>query len=237
MPVLSETGYSTSVVKPSGMACNCMRDEREVTSCCNKLPKCRKRRRSDPGAPNVGVIGLGYVGLPLAVDYAQVGFQITGIDLDETKTARINTGDSYVADASSSVLNALVENGRLRATTELSAISNFDTVDICVPAPLRKTKDPDMSFIVAACEEIARYLHTGMLVILESTTYRYCRRISIAYAGEVRPESRDGFFLCFSPERVDPGNQLFQTKNIPKVVGGTTSAACIELANFFIPGR
>ena len=119
----------------------------------------------------VGVVGLGYVGLPLAVEYAQAGYNVTGIDLSEGKVARINAGDSYIGDVPSSALEPLVGNGKLRATTDFSVIRDLDTVNICVPTPLRKTKDPDMSYIVAACEEIAKYFHPGMLVILESTTY------------------------------------------------------------------
>lgn len=182
---------------------------------------------------HVGVLGLGYVGLPLAVEYAQAGFQVTGIDLDGTKISRINAGDSYVGDVPSCTLKPLVEKGRLRATTDFSSILDFDTVNICVPTPLRKTKDPDMSYIVAACEEIARYLHTGMVVILESTTYPGTTDELVLPMLE-RSGLKVGrdFFLCFSPERVDPGNPMFQTKNIPKVVGGTTPA-CTELGKLF----
>src|ERR1700691_1393422 len=113
----------------------------------------------------VGVVGLGYVGLPLAVEYAQAGYEVTGIDLSERKAARINAGDSYIGDVPSSVVAPLVGSGKLRATTDFSVIRDLDTVNICVHTPLRKTKDPDMSYIVAACEEIARYFHKGILVI------------------------------------------------------------------------
>src|SRR4051794_13216851 len=119
----------------------------------------------------VGIVGLGYVGLPLAVEFAKAGFSVTGIDLVQSKVARINAGDSYVQDISPAVVQALVDGGKLRATTDFSAIAELDTINICVPTPLRKTKDPDMSYIVASCQEIARYLHPGMLAILESTTY------------------------------------------------------------------
>ena len=119
----------------------------------------------------VGVVGLGYVGLPLAVEYAQAGYHVTGIDLSSGKTARVNAADSYIGDVPSSAMEPLVANGKLRATTDFSVIRDLDTVNICVPTPLRKTKDPDMSYIVAACEEIAQYFHPGLLVILESTTY------------------------------------------------------------------
>jgi UDP-N-acetyl-D-glucosamine dehydrogenase len=114
---------------------------------------------------------LGYVGLPLAVEFAKAGFTVTGIDISEEKTSRVNAGDSYVGDIPSATLAPLVESGKLRATTDFSAVLELDTINICVPTPLRKTKDPDMSFIVSSCQEIARHFHAGMLVILESTTY------------------------------------------------------------------
>src|ERR1017187_1128036 len=119
----------------------------------------------------VGIVGLGYVGLPLAVEFAKAGFTVTGIDISEEKVRRVNAGDSYIADIPSSTLAPLVEAGKLRATADFSAVLELDTINICVPTPLRKTKDPDMSFIVSACAEIGRYFHAGMLVILESTTY------------------------------------------------------------------
>ena len=181
----------------------------------------------------VGVVGLGYVGLPLAVEYAQAGFHVVGIDLNQTKTERVNLGDSYIGDIPSSVLTPLVTSGLLRATTDFSAIRNFDTVNICVPTPLRKTKDPDMSYIVSACKEIAKYFHPGMLVILESTTYPGTTdELLLPMFEETGLKVGEDFFLCFSPERVDPGNEMFQTKNIPKVVGGTTPA-CTELGKLF----
>src|SRR6202162_857424 len=181
----------------------------------------------------VGVVGLGYVGLPLAVEFAKAGFSVTGIDLQESKVARVNLGDSYIQDISSADLNGHVESGRLRATTDFSAIAELDTVNICVPTPLRKTKDPDMSYIVSACQEIAKYLHPGMLVILESTTYPGTTD-ELVLPMLQRPDMRVGeeLFLCFSPERVDPGNPRFQTVNIPKVVGGVTPD-CTEMGRLF----
>jgi UDP-N-acetyl-D-glucosamine dehydrogenase len=182
---------------------------------------------------HVGVVGLGYVGLPLAVEYAEAGYQVTGIDLSESKTARVNAGDSYVGDVPSSTLKPLVDKGILKATTDFSVIRDFDTVDICVPTPLRKTKDPDMSYIVAACQEIVKYFHPGMLVILESTTYPGTTdELVLPMLEKSGLKVGTDFFLCFSPERVDPGNPRYQTKNIPKVVGGTT-AACTELGRLF----
>ena len=181
----------------------------------------------------VGVVGLGYVGLPLAVEYAEAGYSVIGIDLQPGKVDAINRGESYIQDVPSSAVAELAAAGKLSATTDFSVVGSLDTINICVPTPLRKTKDPDMSFIVSACEAIARYFHPGMLVILESTTYP-------GTTDElVRPMLEGGnlrvgedFFLCFSPERVDPGNPKFQTRNIPKVVGGTTPA-CTKIGTLF----
>lgn len=181
----------------------------------------------------VGIVGLGYVGLPLAVEFANAGFSVTGIDISATKTARVNAGDSYVGDVSNSVLAPLVESGKLRATSDFSAITELDTINICVPTPLRKTKDPDMSFIVSSCEEIARYFHSGLLVILESTTYPGTTdELVLPMLEKSGLKVGQDFFLCFSPERVDPGNPTYQTLNIPKVVGGVT-AACTEVGRLF----
>ncbi|HLY15598.1 MAG TPA: nucleotide sugar dehydrogenase [Bryobacteraceae bacterium] len=181
----------------------------------------------------VGIVGLGYVGLPLAVEFAKAGFHVTGIDVNSDKTQRVNDGDSYVGDISSSVLSPLVKNGKLRATTDFSAVKDLDTINICVPTPLRKTKDPDMSFIVSSCQEILNNLHEGMLIILESTTYPGTtdELLLPMFEKSGLQVGRD-FFLCFSPERVDPGNPKYQTANIPKVVGGTT-AACTEMGRLF----
>ncbi len=181
----------------------------------------------------VGVVGLGYVGLPLAVEYAAEGYQVVGIDLNQTKADRVNAGDSYIGDVPSGVMAPLVKAGLLTATTDFSVIADLDTINICVPTPLRKTKDPDMSYIVNACEEIAKYFHAGMLIILESTTYpgttdELVR--PILERGELK--AGEDFFLCFSPERVDPGNAKYQTRNIPKVVGGFTPA-CTEVGRVF----
>ncbi len=171
----------------------------------------------------MGIVGLGYVGLPLAVEFAKAGFEVTGIDLSESKVAKINAGESYIADIAEGVFEPLVKSGRITATTDFSVISELDTVNICVPTPLRKTKDPDMSYIVSACQQIAKYFHKGMLVILESTTYpgTTAEVVLPMLETEDLKVGRD-FFLCFSPERVDPGNQKYQTANIPKVVGGST---------------
>jgi UDP-N-acetyl-D-glucosamine dehydrogenase len=181
----------------------------------------------------VGIVGLGYVGLPLAVEFAKCGFNVTGIDIGREKVERMNAGDSYVIDIPSAVLGPLVKDGKLSATTDFAVLERLDTVNICVPTPLRKTKDPDMSYIDAACREIAKYLHPGMLIILESTTYPGTTDefiLPLLEQSGLRV-GRD-FFLCFSPERVDPGNPKFQTVNIPKVVGGITPA-CSEIGALF----
>src|SRR5579872_3692142 len=181
----------------------------------------------------VGIVGLGYVGLPLAVEFAKAGFSVTGIDLSDSKVERIAAGDSYVGDVPSSILNPLVESGKLTATTDFSVIRDMDTVNICVPTPLRKTKDPDMSYIVSACAEIAKHFHPGMLVILESTTYPGTTdEVVLPMLEEGGLKVGQDFFLCFSPERVDPGNAKYNTSNIPKVVGGTTPA-CSEMGRVF----
>jgi UDP-N-acetyl-D-glucosamine dehydrogenase len=181
----------------------------------------------------VGVVGLGYVGLPLAVEYARAGFTVTGIDLNPAKTDAVNAGDSYIGDIPSATLAPLVQSGKLRATTDFSAVLELDTINICVPTPLRKTKDPDMSFIVSSCGEIAKHFHAGTLVILESTTYPGTTdEVVLPMLAKSGLTVGQDFFLCFSPERVDPGNPRFQTANIPKVVGGVT-AACTEMGRLF----
>lgn len=182
----------------------------------------------------VGIIGLGYVGLPLAVEFAQAGFQVTGIDVQPSKIVQLNQGVSYVQDVPSHILQPLVEGGRLAATTDFSVIGELDTLNICVPTPLRKTKDPDMSYIVSACEDIARYLKPGTLVILESTTYPGTTdELVLPKLESTGLKVGKDFFLCFSPERVDPGNPNYQTKNIPKVVGGITPECTAVGALFY----
>ena len=181
----------------------------------------------------VGVVGLGYVGLPLAVEFAKAGFHVTGIDVLASKVDQINQGHSYIQDIHTEELRSLVDSKRLDATTDFSVIADLDTINIAVPTPLRKTKDPDMSFVVSACQEVAKYFRPGKLVILESTTYPGTTDELLLPMLE-RPGLRVGehFFLCFSPERVDPGNPNFQTLNIPKVVGGITPA-CTKMGALF----
>jgi len=178
----------------------------------------------------LAVIGLGYVGLPLVVEFARAGFHAVGVDVNADKVDRINRGESYIRDVPSDVLAAVVKSGHLSATTDFSVLADADTINICVPTPLRKTRDPDISFIVSAVEKIAETVHEGQLIILESTTYPGTTE-EVILPMLARDDFRVGehFFLAFSPERVDPGNARFNTHNIPKVVGGVTPA-CTEAA-------
>ncbi len=178
----------------------------------------------------LGVIGLGYVGLPLAVSMAKAGFQVTGFELSEAKVAQLQRGESYIIDVDPADVKAMVAAGRLRPTTAMDDLARVDAVNICVPTPLGKTRDPDISFIQSAMEAIAPRVHDGMLVILESTTYPGTTEEVIVpmLEGENRRVGQE-FFAAFSPERVDPGNEQFQTHNIPKVVGGVTSR-CTDVA-------
>ena len=181
----------------------------------------------------VGIVGLGYVGLPLAVEFAEAGFTVTGIDVQESKATQVNAGKSYIQDISNDVFAPLVSAKKLSATTDFSVIRELDTINICVPTPLRKTKDPDMSYIVSASDEIAKYLTPGKLIILESTTYPGTTdELVLTKLESTGLKVGEDFFLCFSPERVDPGNPKYQTKNIPKVVGGITPA-CTHMGNVF----
>jgi UDP-N-acetyl-D-glucosamine dehydrogenase len=169
----------------------------------------------------VGVVGLGYVGLPLAVEFARQGFSTTGIDLDSRKVDAITRGESYIPDVPTSDVATLAGSGLLTATTQFDVVATLDTINICVPTPLRKTKDPDMSYIVSAVEAIARHLHPGMLVVLESTTYPgTTEEVVLPMLEATGLKAGVDFFLAFSPERVDPGNERFNTRNVPKVVGG-----------------
>ncbi len=179
---------------------------------------------------HLAVIGLGYVGLPLAVEFAQAGFHVAGIDVDERRVRQLQAGRSYIQDVPTADVRALIRAGNLTATTDFGVLRRVDAVNVCVPTPLSKQRDPDVSYIVAAAEQVARHLHPGMLVILESTTYPGTTDELILPLLEKRgmKVGRD-FFLAFSPERVDPGNPRFNTRNIPKVVGGVTPA-CTAVA-------
>jgi UDP-N-acetyl-D-glucosamine dehydrogenase len=182
----------------------------------------------------IGVIGLGYVGLPLAVEFAQNNFQATGFEVDQNKADEINAGHSYIGDVSSSVVKELVDLGRLRATTDFDHLKDCDAIVICVPTPLRKTKEPDVSYILAASEEITKRLRRGQLIILESTTYPGTTdEVLLSMFEETGLKLDQDFLLAFSPERVDPGNPQFQTHNIPKVVGGCTDASTEAAAHLY----
>jgi len=183
---------------------------------------------------HVGVIGLGYVGLPLAVEFAHAGFTVTGFDVDERKAAQINAGKSYIPDVSESDLAACVRARKLEATTDMSRLGAMDAIDICVPTPLRKTKDPDLSYVVLAVEAVAATLKRGQLIILESTTYPGTTEEVVQPMLEAKGLSADvDFLLAFSPERVDPGNQQFTTRNIPKIVGGVGGASTAAAAELY----
>jgi UDP-N-acetyl-D-glucosamine dehydrogenase len=169
----------------------------------------------------IGIIGLGYVGLPLAVEFAKAGFQVTGFDVDVAKIAAINKGHSYIGDVSSEDVSTAVKAGKLSATDDMSKLHDMDAIDICVPTPLRKTRDPDLSYVILAVDAVRARLKPGQLVILESTTYPGTTDEVVQPALEEGGlKAGKDFYLAFSPERVDPGNQTHNTKNIPKVVGG-----------------
>jgi UDP-N-acetyl-D-glucosamine dehydrogenase len=191
------------------------------------------KRKIESRDAHIGVIGLGYVGLPLAVEFAKVGFRVTGIDLDPAKVASVRAGRSHVEDVATDELAPLVRKKLLTAQDHYRGSGKFDVVVICVPTPLRKTKDPDISYIVSAMDELVKEFRKGQLLILESTTYpgttEEVLRPRLEAGGLVA--GRD-FFLAFSPERVDPGNLQFKTHNTPKVVGGSTKA-CTDIAALF----
>ena len=171
----------------------------------------------------IGAIGLGYVGLPLAVEMARAGFKTVGFDISPEKTESINQGRSYIEDIPENKLAPLIRKGRIRATTDFSELGMVDLISICVPTPLRKTKDPDISYILAAVDQIKRNLRKGQVIVLESTTYPGTTRELVlpAFTGKGAEVGKD-FFLCFSPERIDPGNEEYKIKNTPKVIGGVT---------------
>jgi UDP-N-acetyl-D-glucosamine dehydrogenase len=179
------------------------------------------------------VIGLGYVGLPLAMEIAAAGFKVVGIDLDATKIAALKEGTSYILDVPERIVAEAVRSGKFTPTTDFSALAEADTVSICVPTPLSKSRDPDISFILSATEEIRKYLHLNQLIVLESTTYPGTTDELIVpeLEGSGLKVGSD-FFVAFSPERIDPGNESFTTRNTPKIVGGITPQ-CTEIARLF----
>src|SRR6266705_2901176 len=182
------------------------------------------------GSARVTVIGQGYVGLPLAVEFARAGFNTTGLDTDLDRVIALNAGQSYTPDVDSELLKAVIEAGRYEATSDASTLERSDVVIICVPTPLRKSKDPDISYVAAAAEATAARFRPGQLVILESTTYPGTTEELLlplfASRGAVVGQN---LFLAFSPERIDPGNRAFKVRDIPKIVGGVTPA-CTRLA-------
>lgn len=179
----------------------------------------------------IGVVGLGYVGLPFAVTFAKAGFHVTGIELDAAKAAKVNAGESYILDVPTADVKELAEKGLLDATTDYSVVKDLDAVAICVPTPLRETGDPDISFIANATKWMQPYFHPGLVIVLESSTYPGTTREVILPEITATPGVTIGedIFLGFSPERVDPGREDWMTKNTPKVLGGITPA-CTEVA-------
>ena len=193
-------------------------------------PLAELARRITQRTARVGVIGLGYVGLPLAVEFAREGFRVTGIDLDPRRVMGVNRGHSYILDVPSADLRALRKAARLQASRSFEALSDQDAIIICVPTPLRKTREPDMSYILSATKEIAARLRRGQLIVLESTTYPGTTDEVILPALQARGlKVGKDFSLAFSPERIDPGNATYNTRTIPKVVGGMTPH-CTKLA-------
>ena len=187
-------------------------------------------RRIENRRAHCAVIGLGYVGLPLAVELGKAGFRVSGIDLQAKRVAELARGRSYVQDVPSEDVRTLVKAGSFSPGTDFSVLRHADAVNVCVPTPLSKMRDPDVSYIVAAVQEVARYLHKGQLVILESTTYPgTTTELLLPMLAETGMKVGEDFFLAFSPERVDPGNPTFNTHNIPKVVGGVTPT-CTQVA-------
>lgn len=187
------------------------------------------RSKIDRGEARVGVVGLGYVGLPLAVEFARAGFRVLGFDVSPRVVDGVNAGESHVRDVSDEVVSALVGEGLLEASGEMARLGECDAISICVPTPLSKTKDPDVSYVVSAAESVARTLRAGQLIVLESTTYPGTTRELVLPMLESSGlvAGRD-FYLCFSPERVDPGNERWKTANTPKIIGGITPS-CLEM--------
>lgn len=178
----------------------------------------------------VGVIGLGYVGLPLAVEKAKAGYRVIGFDIQKKRVDMVNAGINYIGDVVDEELKDLVEKGMIRATTDFSELKNCDVATICVPTPLGKYKEPDLTYVINTAKEIAKYLHREMLVVLESTTYPgTTEEVVLPILESTGLKVGEDFYLAFSPERVDPGNRIYKTKNTPKVVGGVTEK-CTELA-------
>ena len=195
-------------------------------------PKNKLINKIEDLSANVAILGLGYVGLPLAVVFAEAGYHVVALDVDKRKVDSLNNGISYIQDVSTDQLSRLVSTGKLHGSTDFSELKNADAVSICVPTPLRKTGDPDLSYILSVSEELTQHMHQGMIVVLESTTYPgTTREILLPKLGEDNGlKVGEDFFLAFSPERVDPGRVDWNTLNTPKVVGGITPS-CTEVAS------
>lgn len=177
----------------------------------------------------VGVIGLGYVGLPLAIEFVNAGYEVIGIDTDEKKVDSINSGINYIKDVKESSLKNAVDKNLLKATKSFREVKNLDAISICVPTPLNKEKNPDISYIVSVMDEIKNYIHQNMLIVLESTTYPgSTKELILPYLKTDTLIPGENICLCFSPERIDPGNQIYNTHNTPKIIGGITKE-CSEV--------
>lgn len=191
-------------------------------------PELREKIRTRKA--RIGIMGLGYVGLSLAVEFARSGFTVTGVEVDESRLRAVNSGRSHTIDVPDASLKPLVEEGRLRAVLSFDVLEEMDAISVCVPTPLRKTKDPDISNIVAATAEITKRLKRGQLIVLESTTYPgTTEEVMLPELSSTGLKVGEDFFLAFSPERVDPGNPVYTTRNTPKVIGGVTPA-CADIA-------
>jgi UDP-N-acetyl-D-glucosamine dehydrogenase len=185
----------------------------------------------------IGILGMGYVGMPLAVVFAEAGFNVLGIDPDPRKVDTFNKGISYIQDVPTETVARLQKAGKLNMTADFAALKDMDAVSICVPTPLRQTGDPDMSYILSATEQLAKYVHKGMVIVLESTTYPgTTRELALPMLTEKSGlKIGEDIFICFSPERVDPGREDWTTLNTPKVMGGITKA-CSEVATSWYAG-
>jgi len=186
-------------------------------------------KKIDTRSAKIGVIGLGYVGLPLAMEFANANYQVMGIDIDQNKINSLNKGENYINDIDDEDLKSAVKKGLLKGTTDFSEVENLDALSICVPTPLNKEKNPDISFIVSAMDEIKKYIHPNMIIILESTTYPgSTRELILPYIKNDNLIIGENICLCFSPERIDPGNKEYNTSNTPKIIGGLTPI-CSEI--------
>ena len=189
-----------------------------------KLVELKKKIKTNKA--KIGIVGLGYVGLPLAIEFAKAGFSVTGIDIDEHRVKQVNSGKSYITDIKDSDIKSILHKKRFHAVADFSVVKDLDAIIICVPTPLRKTKEPDISFIIDASEKVSKYLNKGSLVILQSTTYPGTTEEKLLQIFQKRGRKIDrDFYLAFSPERVDPGNSRFTTANTPKIIGGLSKSS------------